>query len=82
MGHVSKPKEEEPPAPPQLLTERDLERSVYLTLTETDTIFIMQVAGESCAGRPHTCKWAGAAHERGVRWRLRAGSCCCIRHQE
>lgn len=64
VGHAAKPKEEEPPAPPQLLTERDLERSVYLSLTETDTIFIMQVAGESRGGRVHAYSCVRAAHAR------------------
>lgn len=41
------PREEElPPPPPPLLTEKDLERSVYLTLHETETIFIWQATGE------------------------------------
>ncbi|GFR43755.1 hypothetical protein Agub_g4867 [Astrephomene gubernaculifera] len=57
-------REEEPPAPPVLLSERDLERSVYLTLHETETIFIWQAAGVTVAMDTEEAKAVEEANRR------------------
>ncbi|KAG2453598.1 hypothetical protein HYH02_001816 [Chlamydomonas schloesseri] len=59
------PREEElPPPPPPLLTEKDLERSVYLTLHETETIFIWQATGVTVAMDTEEAKQVEEANRR------------------
>ncbi|KAG2499039.1 hypothetical protein HYH03_003224 [Edaphochlamys debaryana] len=57
------PRPEEPPAP-VILTEKDLERSVYLTLHETETIFIWQAAGVTVAMDTDEAKTVEEANRR------------------
>lgn len=66
-------REEDLPPAPSLLSERDLEKSVYLTLHETETIFIWQAAGEMCANsalgmgmklQPHRGRWLGFVRDQ------------------
>ncbi|GIL70976.1 hypothetical protein Vretimale_4066 [Volvox reticuliferus] len=57
-------REDEQPPAPVLLSERDLERSVYLTLHETETIFIWQAAGVTVAMDTEEAKAVEEANRR------------------
>ncbi|EFJ40856.1 hypothetical protein VOLCADRAFT_77807 [Volvox carteri f. nagariensis] len=60
---LSREEDHQLPAP-ALLNERDLERSVYLTLHETETIFIWQAAGVTVAMDTEEAKAVEEANRR------------------
>lgn len=58
------PAPQEEPMPPQLLTERDLDRSAYISLSETETIFILQMPGVTVAIDSEEAKLVEEANKR------------------